>query len=438
MSTGSERVENWLSKQSPAVFSVFAIIAAFCTYFSMYAFRKPFAAASYEEVEAVHLFGRVIQYKTILIISQVMGYCTSKFIGIKVISEIPASRRAIAIAVCIAVAWGSLFLFAIVPTPWNIWCLVLNGLPLGMIWGLVFGFLEGRKVSEVLGVGLSASYILASGVVKGIGKQLMNAGVPEFWMPFAVGACFAIPMAVFVYLLASLPPPTDEDIAARTKREPMDGEARKRFFMTYLPGLLPLTTLYVLLTAYRDFRDNFAVDIWKDLGFSKDESAALLAGSEVPVTIGVLVILAFLMIIKDNRRALLAVHAIMLGGTALVGVSTFAFEQGWIGPATWMIVIGLGLYAAYVPYGCILFDRLIATVGAIGTAGFLIYVTDAFGYLGAVGLMLYKDLGSPDLSWLDFFVKASYVTSIVCTILYAVSFLYFWRSTHGSEGRTAQ
>ena len=149
----------------------------------------------------------------------------------------------------------------------------------------------------------------------------MNAGVPEFWMPFAVGACFAIPMAVFVYLLASLPPPTDEDIAARTKREPMDGEARKRFFMTYLPGLLPLTTLYVLLTAYRDFRDNFAVDIWKDLGFSKDESAALLAGSEVPVTIGVLVILAFLMIIKDNRRALLAVHAIMLGGTALVGVT---------------------------------------------------------------------------------------------------------------------
>ena len=28
------------------------------------------------------------------------------------------------------------------------------------------------------------------------------------------------------------------------------------------PGLLPLTLLYVLLTAYRDFRDNFAVEIW--------------------------------------------------------------------------------------------------------------------------------------------------------------------------------
>ena len=126
----------------------------------------------------------------------------------------------------------------------------------------------------------------------------------------------------------------------------------------------------------------------------------------------------------------------MLSGTALVGVSTFAFEQGLIGPATWMIVIGLGLYAAYVPYGCILFDRLIATVGAIGTAGFLIYVTDAFGYLGAVGLMIYKDLGSPDLSWLDFFVNASYVTSFLCTVLYVVSFLYFWRSTSAARAKS--
>ena len=79
----------------------------------------------------------------------------------------------------------------------------------------------------------------------------------------------------------------------------MDGEARKRFFMTYLPGLLPLTTLYVLLTAYRDFQDNFCVDIWKDLGFSKDESAAL-GGALIAGDHQVLVILAFLAIIKDN------------------------------------------------------------------------------------------------------------------------------------------
>ena len=154
-----------------------------------------------------------------------------------------------------------------------------------------------------------------------------------------------------------------------------------------------------------------------------------MAGSELPVTVGVLLVLAFLMFIKDNRKALLAVHGIMLLGTATVGISTLLFSMDIIGPTLWMILIGFGLYAAYVPFGCSLFDRLIATVNAVGTAGFLIYVTDAFGYLGSVGLMLYKDIGSPDLSWLEFFKVASYATAFVCTALYLVSLLYFWRLT---------
>ena len=36
-----------------------------------------------------------------------------------------------------------------------------------------------------------------------------------------------------------------------------------------------------------------------------------------------------------------------------------------------MILIGFGLYAAYVPFGCILFDRLIATVNAVRQRAFL-------------------------------------------------------------------
>ena len=426
---GSATIQRWLSKQSALIFSLFAIVAAFSTYFSMYAFRKPFAAASYEGVAALSVFGLAVKYKTALITFQVFGYCTSKFLGIKIISEMRPENRAKMIFGCIGVAWLALFAFAVVPAPWNIVCLGLNGLPLGMVWGLVFGFLEGRRVSEVLGVGLSASYILASGVVKGVGRGLMDAGVPEFWMPFTTGACFAVPMGIFVFLLSCLPPPSPEDIAARTERVPMDGPARKAFFLKYLVGLLPLTLLYVVLTAYRDFRDNFAVEIWRSLGYKKDEVATMMAGSEVPVTVGVLLILALLMVIRDNRKALLTVHGIMLAGTAMVGVSTLLFELEVIGPAAWMITIGLGLYAAYVPFGCILFDRRIATVGAVGTAGFLIYVTDAFGYLGAVLLMLYKDIGSPDLSWRTFFIQASYGTAIFCTTLYGVSLVYFGRLT---------
>jgi hypothetical protein len=223
-----------------------------------------------------------------------------------------------------------------------------------------------------------------------------------------------------------MPPPSEEDIAARSERAPMDREHRIAFFKDFSGGLIPLTVLYVLLTAYRDFRDNFSVEIWQELGYSKSEVTALLAGSEFPVTVGVLGILALLMMIKDNRRALIIVHCIMMGGTALVGVSTLLYQWDVIGPITWMILIGLGLYAAYVPYGCILFDRLIAAVGVIGTAGFLIYLTDAFGYLGSVLLLLYKDLGQhQDQSWLSFFISISYITSVVCTFFYLISFFYF-------------
>ena len=62
-----------------------------------------------------------------------------------------------------------------------------------MVWGLVFGFLEGRKLSELLGVGLSASYIVASGVVKSVGRWLVLEHGFRYWMPAIVGLIFTIP-----------------------------------------------------------------------------------------------------------------------------------------------------------------------------------------------------------------------------------------------------
>mgnify|MGYP001816941172 CR=1 FL=1 len=101
--------------------------------------------------------------------------------------------------------------------------------------------------------------------------------------------------------------------------------------------------------------------------------------------------------------------------------------MSWANPVTWMIAIGLGLYLAYVPFGCVLFDRLIASVGAVGTAGFMIYVTDAFGYLGFVVTLLDKNFGQAGVRWLDVFSGFSYVTSVVCTVCFAISLAYFQR-----------
>ena len=58
-------------------FVIFAALAAFITYLSMYAFRKPFSAGTFD---GLAIWG--IDYKILLIISQLIGYTLSKYLGI--------------------------------------------------------------------------------------------------------------------------------------------------------------------------------------------------------------------------------------------------------------------------------------------------------------------------------------------------------------------
>ena len=76
-------------KGNESLWAAGAMLAAFGTYFCMYAFRKPFTAAQFTDVTVYGL-----TFKSVLVTSQVIGYSISKFIGIKVISEMKASRRA--------------------------------------------------------------------------------------------------------------------------------------------------------------------------------------------------------------------------------------------------------------------------------------------------------------------------------------------------------
>ena len=420
----SIRVQRWLAASPSSVFAAWAMSAAFATYFCMYAFRKPFAVGTYEGLVDLPGIGP-IDLKVLFIISQVLGYASSKFLGIKVVSELEPHRRAGAILAFIALAEVALLLFALIPTPYNAIALVLNGLPLGMIWGLVFGFLEGRKTSDLLGAGLCASFIVASGFTKMVGKLLMDAGVPELWMPFFTGLVFFPPLLFVLWLLAHVPEPTEADVEARTRRAPMDKSARREFFRAYAPGLTLLVVGYVLLTAYRDFRDNFARELWDALGYADEPS--ILTTAELPIAIGSLVAIAFIVRVRDNPKALHIIHGILISGALLTLASTVLFQLGLIGPATWMIAVGMGLYLGYVPFNCVLFDRLIAAVGKAATAGFLIYVADASGYLGSVLLLLYKSLGQPELSWLEFFVGASYAMGAVCTFCFVASMSWFKR-----------
>ena len=78
------RITTWLQRTPESTFSVYAMVASFSTYACMYAFRKPFTVATFEGLSWAG-----IDYKIVLITAQVLGYTASKFIGIKVVSELP-------------------------------------------------------------------------------------------------------------------------------------------------------------------------------------------------------------------------------------------------------------------------------------------------------------------------------------------------------------
>ena len=74
----------------------------------------------------------------------------------------------------------------------------------------------------------------------------------------------------------------------------------------------------------------------------------------------------------------------------------------------WLTLTGIGAYLAYVPHNSILFERLIAWTRYPGTVVFAIYVSDAFGYVGAVGILLYKSFFNPNADPLHFFKMFTY------------------------------
>lgn len=133
------------------------------------------------------------------------------------------------------------------------------------------------------------------------------------------------------------------------------------------------------------------------------------------------------MLIKNNKLALMVNHAIIIFGLLLIGIANFLFEQLLINASVWMMLIGIGLYLGYVPFNSILFDRLLAAFRYPGTVGFIMYVSDSFGYLGSVGVLFFKEFGYANLSWLSFFISGGYVVSLLGALLIGGSMLYFHR-----------
>lgn len=409
------------NNRSSFTVGLYAAVVAFLSYTVIFGFRKSFTVCTFDGMQ----FGG-FGYKTLLVLSQMLGYLAAKFYGIKFIAELKRLGRYKIVFLLVGIAWLAWLLFALVPAPYNIIFLFINGFPLGMLWGVIFSYIEGRKTTDFIGAALAVSFIFSSGFVKTVGGWLMlDFGVPELWVPFTTGAVFAIPLLIFIYGMEKIPPPTEEDITLRMNRTPMSAADRKKLLNHFLPGIIAAVLIYCFATIFRDIRDNFGADMWKELGYLKQP--AIFSKTEIPITLVILALIGSMVLIKNNFRAFMLAHVFIALGFILAGLSTYLFTQELILPYWWMTLVGLGLYMVYIPFNSVYFERLIAGFRYTGNVGFLIYIADSFGYLGSVSVLVSKEVFKIKMNWVQFYSTSVLWLSMIGLIITVYAMVYFRR-----------
>ncbi len=392
-------------------------LSSFVIYTCMYGFRKAYTVSTYD-----HIFFLGISYKVCLVIAQTIGYMISKFYGIKFISAVQPAKRIFYILMFIGIAWGALFLFAIIPRPYNILCMFVNGLPLGMVFGLVFGFIEGRKTTELIGAFLVTSFVFGSGLAKSIGKWLiLQFFISEAWMPFLAGALYFIPLLIALRILYKTPEPTAEDREFRSVRNPMTPRDRKHLIRGFGASLIPVIITYTLITILRDFSEDFAGELWIETGFKNN--ASIFTQTSSLISLILLAVIGSFFLIKNNFLAFKGVYILMMVGALTPIFSTLLMMFHLINPLLWMIISMMGIYLAYLPFNGFYFERMIAAFKIKGNVGFLMYIADAFGYLGTILVLLIKEFMPVKYSWVHFFSFLYVAIGIIGFLLAGIGFI---------------
>ncbi|MGO5525105.1 DUF5690 family protein [Phocaeicola plebeius] len=404
---------------SDALLILWAGGAALLSYSLVYTLRKPYTAASFE---GLTFMGS--DYKVAVTTIQILGYVIAKFFGIKIISELKKENRFRFFVGSAILAELALVGFGLLEAPYNVAAMFVNGLSLGCMWGVIFSFIEGRKVTDILASLLGVSMVFSSGVAKSFGLFAMNEmQIDQFWMPAVIGG-FALPLLVFMgYMLKRLPQPTAEDIALRNERVVLDGKGRVALFRKYAPILTLLFIGNFMLLVLRDIKEDFLVNI---LDMS-NQSSWLFARIDTIVTLIILGIFALFAFFRSNIRALLWLMTLVIAGCLTMTYVSFHYETLDLKLVTWLFIQSLSLYIAYLTFQTIFFDRFIACFRIKGNVGFFIALIDFIGYLGTVTLLSTKEFLNIELEWFALFNHIAGFVGATCSILFIVASILIHR-----------
>lgn len=260
------------------------------------------------------------------------------------------------------------------------------------VYGGVLTYVEGRLKMETLLAVFTALFIYSGNLSRGAASLVLSFGLQAEAMPLLLGACACALSSVFIISADRLPGPSKMDVAARCERKHMSAAQRWAFARTWWLGIASMIVSYATMTGLRSFRDFYAKQIFA--------SALDVAEQDVPAYFyfivdapgAVLACIGLVLVnrIQSNKRAITFLFAGQIGSLSLCLLGTVLYKLQWLGGAAWQVLLGVGIYVAYGLMQTPVFERLFAASRTQGTCTFLVYISDGFGYIATISLLLYQ------------------------------------------------
>jgi len=115
-------------------------------------------------------------------------------------------------------------------------------------------------------------------------------------------------------------------------------------------------------------------------------------------------------------------------------LSTALYQLGVLGGLAWQLLLGTSIFVTYSLMGTPFFDRLLAASRTEGTCSFLIFLSDFFGYVASVSLLLYQDFSPQSADddadhsdELHFFLVVFWACGSAIAVLIVLAAVYFER-----------